>query len=188
MSLDKSTRDGERLLPAEREVEERDEIPEAIVREMRELGLFGLTIPEAYSGLDPGCEDEALLVFELCESLPAFRSLIGTTIGIRSQGIAMFGTDEQKSTWLPRRASGELIASFCLTGPEAGSDASSLRTAAGRDGGHFILDGTTLLSGCSYLPVVRRYKPDPTTCDRETDSSSEAVAGQRLPRGVFPNE
>jgi acyl-CoA dehydrogenase len=78
----------------------------------------------------------------LCRTSPAFRSLIGTTVGIGSQGIVMDGTPEQKATWLPRLASGELIAAFALTEPEAGSDAASLRTSARRDGDCYVINGT----------------------------------------------
>ncbi len=132
----------ERLVPAEEIVAETDTIPEDIVRDMKEMGLFGLTIPESYGGLGLTMEEEALVMIELCQTAPAFRSLIGTTVGIGSQGILMDGTPEQKDRWLPRLASGELIASFALTEPESGSDAASIRTRARRDGEHYVIDGT----------------------------------------------
>ncbi len=134
----------ERLVPAENEVAETDEIPPAIVQEMRELGLFGLTIPEAWGGLELTMEEEVHVLFELCRTSPAFRSVIGTTVGIGSQGILFDGTPEQKETYLPRLATGELIASFALTEPEAGSDAASLKTTAIRsaDGSHYLVNGT----------------------------------------------
>jgi len=132
----------ERLVPAEEAVAESDQIPADIVRDMKAMGLFGLTIPESYGGLGLTMEEEALVMIELCQTAPAFRSLIGTTVGIGSQGILMDGTPEQKDRWLPRLASGELIASFALTEPEAGSDAASIRTRARRDGEHYVIDGT----------------------------------------------
>ena len=132
----------ERLVPAENQVAEADEIPEDIVQEMREMGLFGLTIPEAYGGLELTMEEEARLLFELCKTSPAFRSVIGTTVGIGSQGILMDGTPEQKAYYLPKLATGELSASFALTEPDVGSDAASLRTTATRDGDHYIVNGT----------------------------------------------
>jgi len=132
----------ERLVPAEETVAETDAIPEDIVRDMKALGLFGLTIPEAYGGLGLTMEEEALVMFELCQTAPAFRSLIGTTVGIGSQGILMDGTPEQKDRWLPPLARGELIASFALTEPESGSDAASIRTRARRDGDHYVVDGS----------------------------------------------
>ena len=132
----------ERLVPAENEVSETDEIPEAIVQEMRNLGLFGMTIPEKFGGLELTMEEECHVLLELCQTAPAFRSIIGTTVGIGSQGILMDGTPEQQAEWLPKLATGEVIASFALTEPEAGSDAASLRTTAIRDGDHYIVNGT----------------------------------------------
>jgi acyl-CoA dehydrogenase len=101
-----------------------------------------MTIPEAYDGLGLTTEEEVLAAIELCQTSPAFRSLIGTTIGIGSQGILMDGTEEQKQDFLPRLASGEILASFALTEPEAGSDAASLRTTARKDGDHYLINGT----------------------------------------------
>jgi len=132
----------ERLVPAEEIVADTDAIPADIVRDMKTMGLFGLTIPESYGGLGLTMEEEALVMIELCQTAPAFRSLIGTTVGIGSQGILMDGTPEQKDRWLPRLASGELIASFALTEPESGSDAASIRTRARRDGDHYVIDGS----------------------------------------------
>jgi len=132
----------EQLVPAERQVDETDKIPAALVEGMKSLGLFGMTIPEDYGGLGLTMEEEVHLVFELTQTSPAFRSLLGTTVGIGSQGLVWDGTPEQKQQWLPRMAIGEVIASFCLTEPEAGSDAASLRTRAVREGDHYILHGT----------------------------------------------
>ena len=132
----------ERLVPAENEVSETDEIPAAIVQEMRDLGLFGMTIPEKFGGLELTMEEECRVLFELCQTAPAFRSIIGTTVGIGSQGILMDGTPEQQAQWLPKLATGEIIASFALTEPEAGSDAASLRTSARREGDFYIVNGT----------------------------------------------
>ncbi|MFP3366820.1 acyl-CoA dehydrogenase family protein, partial [Pseudoalteromonas sp. SIMBA_148] len=84
---------------------------------MRELGLFGLTIPEEYGGLGVTMEEEVTLAFELGRTSPAFRSLIGTTNGIGSSGLVIDGTEAQKQKYLPRLASGEIIGSFCLTEP-----------------------------------------------------------------------
>lgn len=132
----------ERLVPAEEQVAETDDIPAEIVQEMRELGLFGLTIPEKFGGLELTMEEECHVLLELCQTAPAFRSVIGTTVGIGSQGLLIDGTPEQQAEWLPRMATGEIIASFALTEPEAGSDAASLRTTAIRDGDHYVVNGT----------------------------------------------
>lgn len=130
------------LIPAEATVAELDAIPDAIVARMRELGLFGLAIPEEYGGLGLTMEEEVLVAIELAHASPAFRSLVGTNNGIGAQGILIDGTAEQKAAWLPRLASGEIIGAFALTEPDAGSDAASLRTAAVRDGDHYLINGT----------------------------------------------
>lgn len=132
----------ERLIPTENEVEADDAVPASIVAEMRDLGLFGLSIPEEYGGLGLNMAEEAAIVRELTRASVVFRSVIGTTVGIGSQGIVMDGTDEQKREWLPQLASGEAIASFGLTEPEAGSDAASLRTSAVRQGDDYVINGT----------------------------------------------
>ena len=136
----------ERLVPAEKEVEETDQIPAAIVQEMKDMGLFGLTVPEEYGGLALSMEEESLVIMELGKTSPSFRSLIGTSVGIGSQGIVFDGTPEQKAKYLPQLATGGLIASFALTEPDAGSDAASLRTTAIRgvdeQGEHYIVNGT----------------------------------------------
>ena len=132
----------DRLIPAEQQLVDSDEIPAAIIAEMREMGLFGLTIPAEYGGLGLTTEEEALTSMEMCRSSPAFRSIAGTNNGIGSQGIVIDGTDEQKKKYLPRLASGELIGSFALTEPGAGSDAGSLTTSARRDGDHYVINGT----------------------------------------------
>jgi acyl-CoA dehydrogenase len=132
----------ERLIPNEAIVAETDEIPADIVEDMKAMGLFGLTIPEEYGGLQLTMEEEVIAMLELGRASPAFRSLIGTTVGIGSQGILFDGTEAQKSHYLPRLATGELIASFALTEPESGSDAASLRTTAVRDGDCYVIHGT----------------------------------------------
>ena len=132
----------ERLVPLENQVAEDDAIPPAVVDEMRDMGLFGLSIPEEYGGLGLAMEEEVRVAFELGRTSPVFRSVIGTNNGIGSQGIVMDGTDAQKQRYLPRLASGELIASFALSEPGAGSDAASLATTARRDGDGYLLNGT----------------------------------------------
>jgi acyl-CoA dehydrogenase len=131
----------ERLMPAEQQLVDSDEIPPEIVAEMRAMGLFGLTIPVEYGGLGLTTEEEALTSIEMCRASPAFRSIAGTNNGIGSQGIVIDGTEEQKKKYLPRLASGELIGSFALTEPGAGSDAGSLTTSARRDGDHYVING-----------------------------------------------
>lgn len=131
----------ERLVPAENSVEEHDEVPADIVDDMKELGLFGLSIPEEWGGIGLSMAQECEVAFELGQTALAFRSVVGTNIGIGSQGILMDGTPEQKARYLPRIASGELIVSFALTEPNAGSDAASLQTRAVADGDDYLISG-----------------------------------------------
>ena len=132
----------ERLIPAEDELAESGQVPPDIVNEMRELGLFGLSISPDHGGLGLTMEEEVRVVFELGQTSPAFRSLAGTNIGIGSQAIVLAGTEAQRSHYLPKLASGELIGSFALTEPDAGSDAMALRLSAVRDGDSYVLNGT----------------------------------------------
>ncbi len=132
----------ERLVPAENYLEEHDEVPADIIEDMKAMGLFGLTVPEEYGGIGLSVSQEVLVNYELGRTAAAFRSVFGTNIGIGSQGILMDGTPEQKAEVLPRVASGELIMSFALTEPDAGSDAASLKTSARLDGDHYVLNGT----------------------------------------------
>jgi Acyl-CoA dehydrogenases len=155
------------LIPNEEIVAETDEIPAEIVQQMKELGLFGLTIPEEYDGLGLTMEEEVYIAFELGRTSPAFRSLIGTNNGIGASGLIIDGTEEQKQHFLPKLASGEIIGSFCLTEPDSGSDAASLKTTAVKDGDEYILNGTKRFHyqcptcGCvhgngSYQPRIER--------------------------------
>jgi len=132
----------ERLIPREAEVDETDIMPTDVIAEMKALGLFGLSVPEEFGGLGLTMEEEVHAAMAIGYAAPAFRSVFGTNNGIGSQGIVFDGTLEQKSYWLPRMASGEIIGSFALTEPDVGSDAGSLRTTARREGDHYILNGT----------------------------------------------
>lgn len=154
----------QRLIPAEDQVEREDDIPREIVAEMRELGLFGLSIPEAYGGLGLTMAEEAAIIRELTRASVVFRSLIGTTVGIGSQGIVMDGAEAQKAEWLPKLAAGEAISSFALTEPEAGSDAASLRTVAVKDGDTYRITGTkrfiTNAPRATVFTLMARTEPD----------------------------
>jgi acyl-CoA dehydrogenase len=174
MSLDPETLDQlidavrrfveERLVPLEAQVAEEDRIPDDVVDDMRDLGLFGLTIPEAYGGLGLNTEEECRVVLELGHTSPAFRSVIGTNNGIGSQGLVMDGTEEQKNHYLPRLASGEVIGAFALTEPEAGSDAAALQMKAVADGDDYLLTGTkryiTNAQSAQLFTVFARTDPN----------------------------
>lgn len=131
----------DRLVPAEDHVEEHDDVPEDIIADMKEIGLFGLSIPEEYGGIGLSMAQECAVAYELGHTALAFRSVAGTNIGIGSQGILMDGTPQQKAEYLPRIASGELIISFALTEPDAGSDAAALKTRAVVDGDDYLISG-----------------------------------------------
>lgn len=131
-----------RLRPLEAEVEAQDAVPEAVIAEMRELGLFGLSIGEEYGGLNLTMLEEAHLAMAFGHTTPAFRSVFGTNVGIGSQGLVMAGSEAQKAQWLPSIASGEIITSFALTEPDVGSDSGSVKTVARRDGDVYRLTGT----------------------------------------------
>ena len=158
------------LIPAEPEVAATDRMPEAILSQMRDLGLFGLTVPEEYGGLGLSLEDEVLAMLELGRASPAFRSVMATNNGIGSQGIIIDGTEAQKQAYLPKVASGAYIASFALTEPDVGSDAVSIKTTARREGDHYILNGTKrFITNAPYAHVF--------TVMARTDPSQKGAAG-----------
>ncbi|MEW5740776.1 MAG: acyl-CoA dehydrogenase family protein [Myxococcota bacterium] len=198
----------ERLAPAEDLVEETDEVPAKLVEEMKDLGLFGLSLPPEYGGLGLSMEQEAQVAFEFGQTALAFRSVFGTNVGIGSQGVLMDGTEEQKREFLPRVASGELVMSFALTEPEAGSDAAALETKAVLDGDDYVLTGAkrfitnapragafTLMartggpgaSGISAfivpagLPGLSLGKPDHKMGQRGTKTCDVLLDGVRVP-------
>ncbi|WP_397404203.1 acyl-CoA dehydrogenase family protein [Phenylobacterium sp.] len=173
MALDAETRDqlidtvrrfvSERLRPLEAKVAEEDAMPQDVVDEMKALGLFGLSIPESYGGLDLTMEEECLVVVELGRTSPAFRSTFGTNVGIGSQALVMFGTEAQKQKYLPGIASGDIITSFALTEPEAGSDSAAVQTRAILDGDHYVLNGAkryiTNANKADLFTVMARSDP-----------------------------
>ena len=154
----------ERLVPNEERLASEGRLPDDILEEMKALGLFGLTIPEEYGGLGLTMEEEILVSIALGRTSPAFRSIMGTNNGIGSAAVVFNGTEEQKQKYLPRYASGDWISCFCLTEPEAGSDAASLRTTAVRDGDHYIINGTkryiTNAKVAHTFNVMARTDPD----------------------------
>ncbi len=127
--------------PAWDAIEATDEIPPRLREKARELGLFGLTIPEAYGGLGLNTFGKTLMEEELGRSSFGFATLIGNHTGISSTGIVEMGNDEQRQRYLPRMAHGELIGSFALSEAGAGSDAAAIRTNGRRVEGGWILNG-----------------------------------------------
>lgn len=160
----------ERLVPAENKLAEEGKLPDDILQEMKELGLFGLTIPEEYGGLGLTMEEEILVAFALGRTSPAFRSIMGTNNGIGSAAVVFNGTEAQKQKYLPKYASGEWISCFCLTEPDAGSDAAALKTTAIRDGDHYVLNGTKRY-------ITNAYVADTFNVMARTDPGNKGARG-----------
>lgn len=131
----------ERVVPRELEILKEDRIPDDLRAQVAEMGLFGYAIPQEWGGLGLDLCQDVELAMELGYTSLSLRSMFGTNNGIAGQVLVGFGTDEQKETWLPRMASGEVVASFALTEPGAGSDPAGLRTAARQDGDDWVIDG-----------------------------------------------
>jgi acyl-CoA dehydrogenase len=129
-------------LPLEQQVDQTDEIPEPLVQRMREIGLFGHSIPEAYGGAGLTSEELSLVNIEVSQVATAFRARFGGNTGIASESLVVDGTPEQKQRYLPLLASGKVTGCFALTEPEAGSDATAQKSIAVRDGDHYVISGT----------------------------------------------
>ena len=137
------------VMPAEAGIDESDEIPDRLIAQAKEMGLYGYALPAEFGGLGLSVQQQVLVTMELGYTSPAFRSLFGTNNGIAGQVLVLAGTEEQRKQWLPRLASGEVVASFALTEPDAGSDPSRLVTSAvpdpgpeaGPGGGGWVIDG-----------------------------------------------
>ncbi len=131
----------QRLIPAEKEIIATGLIPESILSEMREMGLFGITVPEAYGGAGMNVSQYVETIRELSYAMPCFKTVISINIGMTGSAIAKSGTEAQKAQWLPRLAAGE-IASFGLTEPGSGSDSAGMQSIAVRHGDGYVLNGT----------------------------------------------
>src|SRR3974390_2504618 len=133
------------VMPAEAGIDESDEIPARLIEQAKEMGLYGYALPAEYGGLGLSVDQQVRLTMELGYTCPAFRSLFGTNNGIAGQVLVLAGTEEQRKQWLPRLASGEVVAAFALTEPDAGSDPSRLVTSAapvsGPHGDGWAIDG-----------------------------------------------
>ncbi|MEY4502253.1 MAG: hypothetical protein RIS52_2143 [Pseudomonadota bacterium] len=130
-----------RLIPAEKLIVETDVIPEDILKEMRDMGLFGITMPEDFGGAGMNISQYCRTIRELSYAMPCYRSITSINIGMVCSAIMKGGTAEQKAHWLPRLAAGE-IASFGLTEPGSGSDSAAMQTMAVREGNGYVLNGT----------------------------------------------
>jgi len=127
--------------PRSRWIEEHDAIPEELVRMARDMGLFGITIPEEYGGIGLDLAGKCAIEEEMGRTNYAFATFLGNHTGIGTAGIVALGTEAQKRKYLPRMASGEWIGCFALTEPQAGSDPAAMRAAAVRKGDRYLLNG-----------------------------------------------
>lgn len=152
----------ERLVPHEEEVIEANCVPKALLDEIRELGLFSLTIPVEYGGQALSIAEYVEVLLELSWAAPAFRSVISIGTGIVTTALKQDGTPAQKAEWLPRLAAGE-IASFALTEPDSGSDSAGMKTRAAKDGDCYVLNGTkryiTNAPMAKFILVMARTSP-----------------------------
>ena len=124
------------------EIEENDAIPDAIIEASKEMGLFGLSIPEEYGGLGLDMVGKCAIYEELGKTHNGYTTLIGAHTGIGTVGIVELGTKEQKEKYLPKMASGEWIGAFALTEPSAGSNAANIKTRAEKKGDKYIINGS----------------------------------------------
>ncbi|WP_428629271.1 acyl-CoA dehydrogenase family protein [Sphingopyxis sp.] len=131
----------ERLIPAEDQLEELGRVPDDILAEMREMGLFGVTMPPEYGGAGMNVSQYVGFIREIAYASPAYRSIVSINIGMVCKSLLGFGTDQQKDHWLPKLAMGS-IAAFGLTEPDSGSDSAAMKTRAVRDGNGYVLNGT----------------------------------------------
>lgn len=156
--------------PIEPLVDQTDEIPESVVQRMRDLGLFGHSIPEEYGGAGLTTEELARVNIEVSQVATAFRARFGGNTGIASESLVVDGTPEQKRKYLPLLASGEVTGCFALTEPEAGSDATALQTTAVRDGDYYELNGKKCF--ITNAPIANLF-----TVFARTDLQAKGAAG-----------
>jgi alkylation response protein AidB-like acyl-CoA dehydrogenase len=144
------------IIPVATELEHRDEYPGKIVEGLKKLGLFGLTIPEAYGGLGASLLIYALAVEEIARGWMSVSGIINTHF-IVAHMIARHGTGEQKDYFLPKMAAGEIRGAFSMSEPDLGSDVSAIRTKAVRDGDDYVINGQKMWltnGGTSNLVAV----------------------------------
>ena len=122
------------LRPAEKRLTREGGIPDDLTNALKDIGLFGISIPKEFGGFGFTMEQQVRLTFEFCQASCVYRSRFSTTIGLTSQAILDFATEEQKNKYLPKMASGACTGAFALTETEAGSDASALATTAKKNG------------------------------------------------------
>lgn len=161
------------VVPRESEIAENDRVPDDLREQARQMGLFGYAIPQEWGGLGLNIVQDVELALELGYTSLALRSMFGTNNGIAGQVLVGFGTDEQKARWLEPIASGDVVASFALTEPGAGSNPSGLRTRAIPDG-----DGWTITGQKQWItnaPVADLFVTFARTCPADENGAGIAV-------------
>ncbi len=150
------------VIPVADEMEHEDEFPEKIVEQMKEMGLFGITVPEEFDGIGESLVTYALCVVELARGWMSLSGVLNTHF-MGCYLINKFGTDEQKKNFLPRLATGEIRAALAMSEPEAGSDVQSIRTKAIREGTEYVVNGQKmwLTNGLRAGIVMTLVKTDP---------------------------
>jgi alkylation response protein AidB-like acyl-CoA dehydrogenase len=150
------------VIPVANELEHRDEYPAEIVEKMKEIGLFGLKIPEEYGGLGEPLTTYALVVVELARGWMSLSGILNTHF-IAAWLLETFGTEQQKQNFLPRMATGEIRAALSMTEPHAGSDSQAIRCKAIRDGDVYRVSGTKMwvTNGLRSGIVMLMCKTDP---------------------------
>src|ERR671918_662812 len=152
----------EQIIPRAEHYDHEDEFPEPIVEQMKELGLFGTTIPEEYGGMGLDLTTYAMIVEELSRGWISISGIVNTHF-IGSYLLMKFGTDEQKEKYLPRMATGEIRAAFSLSEPGLGSDVQAISTRAKKDGEHWVINGQKMwvTNGLRSALVFLLAKSDP---------------------------
>jgi acyl-CoA dehydrogenase len=154
-----------RVMPRELEIMTTDAIPADLRAQAAAMGLFGYAIPQEWGGLGLDLVQDVEVAMELGYTSLSLRSMFGTNNGIAGQVLVGFGTDEQKAAWLPGITSGDVVASFALTEPGAGSDPAGLRTSATPDGEGWILEGgkrfITNATAAGLFVVFAKVQPRP---------------------------
>jgi alkylation response protein AidB-like acyl-CoA dehydrogenase len=154
------------IIPHAEEYDHEDKFPEPIVEQMKELGLFGVTIPEEYGGMGLDLTTYAMIVEELSRGWISISGVVNTHF-IGSYLLMKFGTDEQKQHFLPKMATGEIRAAFSLSEPEVGSDVQGIKSTAAKEGDHWVLNGQKMWvtnglgSGVVFVLMKSDPKADP---------------------------
>ena len=178
------------LTPYEQKIEETSKIPDEVIEKIKKIGLFSISIPKKYGGREFSMEEQVLLTFEFTQASAVFRSIFSTTIGLCSQALLDYGTEEQKTSYLPGMAKGDIIGAFALTEPEAGSDAGSLKTAALKKGNGYILNGQKrYITNASFADVfLVMARTDPKSIGSEgvsaflVDSKTQGIEVEEPPK------